>query len=75
MARKSRSSPAAFLTSPAALPDRGALESLIDRTVFAGAGGARPARLADYLAAARLRLGETPLEAVMEARLDWPEAA
>ena len=48
------------------LPDRGPLEALIGRTVLAGAAGADPTPLTDYLLSARAELAATPIEALLE---------
>ncbi|MFI4936774.1 MAG: ubiquinol-cytochrome C chaperone family protein [Caulobacterales bacterium] len=58
----------------ASLPDRTALEALIDRTVFAGEGAARAARLADRLLEARDILAAAPLDRLLEGELSWDVA-
>lgn len=58
----------------ASLPDPAPLQALIGRTVYAGAEAAGAAALAGYAARAVQALAAVPLEAVFEARLDWPEA-
>jgi cytochrome b pre-mRNA-processing protein 3 len=56
----------------AALPDEAPLQAMIVRTVFAGSGQGDAAGLCAYALAAMRALKDQPLEAVLDARLDWP---
>jgi cytochrome b pre-mRNA-processing protein 3 len=58
----------------AALPDRAPLEALVARTVFAGAAGAEPAPMADYLVRLRAELAAMPAERLLAGEIDWREA-
>jgi cytochrome b pre-mRNA-processing protein 3 len=60
----------AALASP---DDRAGLEAVLTRTVFAEATDGRPSALTDYVLRAVEALAATPLPAVFEARLTWPE--
>ena len=53
--------------------DRVELEAVLMRTVFAETSDGQPSVLADYVLRAVDRLAATPLPAVFEARLSWPE--
>jgi cytochrome b pre-mRNA-processing protein 3 len=55
----------------AALPDQTALEALLGRTVYAGAGAALVAGLAEYVLAERQALAEQPLEALCAGEAAW----
>lgn len=55
--------------------DRAALEAVLMRTVFADASDGQPSALADYVLRGVDQLAATPLPAVFEAQLIWPEIA
>jgi cytochrome b pre-mRNA-processing protein 3 len=55
----------------ASLPDRGALQGLVRRTVLGGEAGADPVPLADYVARVRTALAATPIERLLEGEIDW----
>lgn len=59
----------------AALPDRGPLEALLARTVYAEAADPPVAALADYLLAQRAALAGQPLETLLAGELAWAERA
>ena len=50
----------------ASLPDRGAFEALIARTVLSGDPAANPAPLADYLLRTRAELAAASIEALLD---------
>ncbi len=52
-----------------------ALAELMQRTALEGSAEGRPEALAAYVLAARDALARTPLEALLEARLTWPDPA
>jgi cytochrome b pre-mRNA-processing protein 3 len=54
----------------AALPDRGPLEALLSRTVYAEAPP-RAAELADYVLAQRAALADQPAERVLAGQVEW----
>lgn len=56
-----------------ALPDRGPLEAILRRTVYADASD-RSAELADYVLAQREALAANPLERLIEGHVDWRTA-
>lgn len=58
----------------AALPDRGPLEALLVRTVYAEADAGAAPQLADLLLAERGALAAIPIEDVLEARITWAPA-
>ena len=53
--------------------DRDDLAALIERTVFAEAPADRCADLTSYVLAAAAALASQPLEAILEARPEWPK--
>jgi cytochrome b pre-mRNA-processing protein 3 len=54
------------------LPDAGALQALLARTVYAGGDAAdRASRLSAYVLAERERLAAQPLERLLEGRVAW----
>ena len=55
--------------------DPAALDALIGRTIYAGVEGAPSARLVDYVRRSVTALAGSPVEAVIAAKLDWPEIA
>ena len=57
------------------LPDEAPLRELIARTVFADADPAPATPMAAYVARAAAGLADLPLQAVIAARLTWPETA
>jgi len=57
-----------------ALPDRGPLEALIARTVYAGADEARAPAMADYVLAQREHLAAQPAGALLKGQVDWRAA-
>lgn len=57
-----------------ALPDRGPLEAVLARTVYAGAEAAPVAGLADYVLAQREALAANPIERLCEGQVDWRPA-
>jgi cytochrome b pre-mRNA-processing protein 3 len=59
----------------AELPDRGALEALLGRTVFNGAEPAGTAPLADYVLRLRDSLAALPADALVAGEIDWPPVA
>jgi cytochrome b pre-mRNA-processing protein 3 len=58
----------------AALPERGPLEALIGRTVFAGAAGADPAPLATRVIGEREALAAASTAALLAGELPWGDA-
>ena len=56
-----------------ALPDRGPLEAILARTVYAGAQD-RSGELADYVLAQREALAANPLERLCKGAVDWRPA-
>lgn len=58
----------------AALPDRGPLEALLSRTVFAGVDTPPAAGLADYLLAERTALAGNDLAALNQGLVTWSQA-
>jgi cytochrome b pre-mRNA-processing protein 3 len=59
----------------AALPDRGPLEGLIGRTIFAGAADADPAPLASRILAERESLAAASTASLLAGELPWGAAA
>jgi cytochrome b pre-mRNA-processing protein 3 len=60
----------AYEAAVAALPDRGPLEALIARTLYADSPTHAPA-MADYVLAQRTHLAAQPIEALLEGRATW----
>ena len=58
-------------TAMAALPERGPLESLLARTVYAEQANGAPERLANYLLAQRTALSVQPLEELLTGHAAW----
>ena len=54
-----------------ALPDRGPLEAMLARTVYAGQLASEPQQLADYLLAQRAALETQPLEPLLAGEIAW----
>ena len=57
-----------------ALPDRGPLEALIARTVYAGADETSAPAMADYVLAQRDHLAAQPAAALLKGDVDWRAA-
>jgi cytochrome b pre-mRNA-processing protein 3 len=58
----------------AALPDKGPLEALLIRTVYADVDAARAPRLADYVHGQRAALAGQPIERLLAGEVDWTAA-
>jgi cytochrome b pre-mRNA-processing protein 3 len=55
----------------AVLPDRGPLEALLRRTLFAGAGDADPGPVATYAVECRQALAAQPVAALLSGAPQW----
>lgn len=58
----------------AALPDRGPLEALLARTVYAGAADGKAQALAAYVLVQREALAAVPVARLCEGQVDWSAA-
>jgi len=56
------------------LPDAGALQALLGRTVYAGGDAGQASRLSAYVLAEREGLAAQPLERLLEGRVAWAAA-
>jgi cytochrome b pre-mRNA-processing protein 3 len=62
----------AYRTAFRALPDTGALEAVIERTVLGGGASCDAAPLAAYVASARQRLADASVDGLLEGPPAWP---